>query len=118
MEKEKLLVTSFFLANSADTAITAAALNLTDLQEVGLYGQQAVTNNEFRQAVILKTAVTATLIGAYVLAKQKSPESEICRRLEFVLEKTLHGGNLIVWSTVAWNLYIFIPEILQRLKYP
>jgi len=96
--KEKQLMTSFMLANISDSTITAIALNShKGFHEAGIMGSNFEHN--LTTAIIIKTGITAMLIGAYALAKAHQVP-----RYEYVYEKTLQASHLFIWGIVLFNM--------------
>lgn len=103
--KEKPLMTSFFAANVADTAITSVGLGLPGFQEVGILTE--FDPNNIGNSMIMKFGVIAVLVGSYALAKKNKSH------LEFSLEKTLQLGSVMVWGITAINTLQILPELMK-----
>jgi hypothetical protein len=109
--KEKVLMTSFYLANLADYGITKAGLAFaphTTQELMPGIGNWIVSEPE--RALVMKLAMTTLLIGADALAKQTNS------RLEFTLEKSLQLANVILWAAVAWNTALVAGPLLANLS--
>jgi len=109
MEKENRIMTSFTLAHYSDTVISSVAMgiNLPGFSEVGLLSLIPEVN--FGEAVIVKTAVTACLIGLYALTKKHN------NRFAYSFEEALKISNVLTWGMTALNTLQVLPELLKNL---
>lgn len=94
----KRLITSFFLANAIDSAITSLMLTQPGWSELNGFAAAFIQRGDFHTVLILKIAFTAALIGCYALA------CCLGSRLAYPLEKTLQVGTVVVWAVQIWNV--------------
>ena len=97
MTKEKRLINSFALANLCDAMVTGVALMLPGFMEKGLMGAQLLADEKAIELLIVKTAITAFMIGIYALAVHHR------HRWHLSIETALKIGTVLVWLVVAWN---------------
>lgn len=97
MTKEKRLINSFVLANLCDVVATCVALTLPGFVEKGVMGGGMLAQARPVELLILKTAITAFMIGIYALAVHRR------HRLHYSIETALKIGTVLVWLIVAWN---------------
>lgn len=109
---EKKKITSFYLSNMADVLTTFYGLNCLNMHEIGPYANQAVANNELNQAILVKISVCLGIIGLYALSVEKKLGQKLPFNLEFITEKTINTGNIVVWTVAAWNLLNIILETI------
>ena len=107
-------MTSFFAVEMLDIGMTKLAvdhLGGTELNPVGAEIMGSLGNDS---AFILKTALTAILIGTYALA---SDHNFIAARIDFKygLERSLQWGSLLMWGATAWNTANLLPEVVNTL---
>lgn len=102
--KEKDLMTSFFLANVADIATTSYGMSVVGLKEVGVVGSHLAESGHISDAFLVRTAVTAGMIGLYAITKQHGS------RWAFSFETAMHIANIISWSAIVLNTV----QILQK----
>lgn len=105
--KEKKLLTYFFLTQSMDAAITAAALRIPTIREIGPVAASLVENNQFTDAVIIKMAVIALFAGFYALSKSRD------HRLSFAFEKSMQFSVGFMSLVLIWNMINIVPELLR-----
>lgn len=96
-ENGKALMTSVFLSNFADIATTSYGVFYGGMQEVGIAGSRFTEAGRLSDAFILRTAVTAGMIGLYALAKKHGG------RWELPFDALMHATNIIWWSVVVAN---------------
>ncbi len=108
MINAKRLITSFFIANAVDSLITFYFLNQEGWQELNLVAVGKISRGEFYEVLILKTAVTAILIGTYALAKT------INSRLEYPLERSVQIGTMLIWIVQVWNAFNVIASFTPQ----
>ena len=101
---ERSVMSSFLLGNLAESATTAFGLGF-GLSEKGLVASPLTEQNEI-SFFILKTGVTAVLIGLTALAKDQG-----YKRTGYVLGKTMKITNLIVWGATAINTARIISQL-------
>jgi hypothetical protein len=101
----KRLITSFFLANLFDIVITTVFLSQDGWRELNSLAQNKIVMGEFYELIILKTALTAVLIGGYALA------STLNSRLAYPLEQAVRIGSIVVWSVQIWNTINVIASV-------
>lgn len=106
--KEKRLITSFFLANAVDSVTSPFLAVQEGWKELGPLALNKIEHGELHEAIILKTAFTAVLIGSYALA------SKIGSRWEYPTEKALQIGNVFVWGVQAWNAANIIAQVAEN----
>lgn len=97
MVKEKRLINSFILANLCDVVLTGIALQIPGFIEKGIVAGEMLAQARIFELLILKTAVTAFIIGTYALAAHRKS------RYSHSIEVALRIGTLVVWCAVAWN---------------
>lgn len=98
-------MTSYFLANVSDLAITAIGLKFSRVTELNPLGNDFSLMREILQVdngqaiLITKLAVTTALISLYALSQENK------NRLTWPVEKALIFGNVLYWSIVCWNVF-------------
>ena len=105
--KEKRLMTSFFLANAIDTAVSPFLAFQEGWKELGPLADIKIEHGEFHEALILKTAFSAVLIGSYALA------AKMDSRWKYPTEQALKIGNVFVWGVQVWNAANILTTIAQ-----
>lgn len=100
VSREKVLITSFFLAGLADIGSTAIALSLAGFREVGLNGARQVAAGSTVNALVFRMAVTAFMIGMYALCKHWGHG-----RLAYAFEKTLTATTPLAWGVALLNVF-------------
>ena len=115
----KTLMTSFFVAEALDTVLTKVSLSHFGGTEISPFGGVELLNNfGMDHSLILKTAITAILIGSYTLSSIHDPKLKIKStevKTKYVLEKALQSANIFAWGVVAWNTANITPDILVNL---
>ncbi len=111
MEKEKFLLTSFFTSNFVDIASTAYGLKL-GFYEKGILGSHFVEQGNFDDAVIMRTAVTAIMIGLYALANKNKDKLKL--NWSYTLDKSLKASNIISWGVAILNTTQIAAELLTH----
>jgi hypothetical protein len=111
MEKEKILMTSFLASNFADIASTAYALNL-GFTEKGILGSGFVESGNFHEAAIIRTAVTAVMIGLYALTEEN--QDHLHYKWPYVFEKSMRAGNFISWGVFVLNTAQIAIQLLSH----
>lgn len=106
--KEKGLITSFFLANSLDTVVSSYFVLGEGWREGGPLAALKIEEGNFHEALILKTAFSAVLIGSYALA------AKLNSRWEFPTRKALEIGNIFVWGVQVWNVVNIATTIVAQ----
>jgi hypothetical protein len=91
------LINSFLLANICDALITGVALSLPGFMEKGLLAEGMLASSRVFELLILKTAVTAFMIGIYALTANRPG------RWSPPIQTALRIGTMAVWAVVAWN---------------
>lgn len=104
----KELMTSFMVGNFVDVGLTNIGLNIAGFKEVGLVASNIVESGHLNSAVLLRSGVTAVLIGLYALNKDHGT------RFAFSFEKALQYSNYIVWGINALNAAQIIYERLPK----
>lgn len=102
--RERFVMSSFLLGNLAESATTAFGFRL-GLSEKGPVAGPFTEYNEISY-FMLKTGVTAVLIGLTALAKDQGYE-----RTGRVFGKTMEITNLIVWGATALNTARIISQL-------
>ncbi|HZQ05135.1 MAG TPA: DUF5658 family protein [Anaerolineae bacterium] len=95
--QDKRLINSFILANLCDALLTGIALQLPGFMEKGVLAGQMLAQAQVIELLILKTSITAFMIGIYALAAQREG------RWAYSIKTALRIGTLVVWGVVAWN---------------
>lgn len=111
--KEKQLINSFVLANVSDVVSTAVGLSLPGVAEKGVSAQDMFAQGRFSEALIVKSAITAFMIGIYALAAHRQA------RLYPAIDKALKISTIILWLVVAWNelnIGLALTDILQHTR--
>jgi hypothetical protein len=93
----KPLINSFILANLCDALITGVALTLPGFVEKGILGEGMLAGSQVFELLILKTAITAFMIGIYALTAHRQG------RWSAPIQTALRLGTMAVWAVVAWN---------------
>ena len=106
--KEKALMTSFSAANLVDVAASMYAHSNLNFKEIGFAADKFAESGELYTAAIVRTGVTALLIGSYALSKTSGS------RLSFSYEKTIRIGNLIHWGVNAINVVQIVAHLAQN----
>lgn len=94
--KEKFIMTTFFAGGMADIATTAIGLN-AGFKEIGFLGSYMSEMNNMTGAYIVRTAISAILIGLYALTKEKNS------RFAISFDGAVRISNVISWGVVALN---------------
>lgn len=105
MKKEKLM-TSFFLANAADAAITWFALKNLDFQEANNFADHLMEGDNVERAIIFKFALMSLLISLYAISSDNES------KFKYSTEKALQIGNFLVWLVVISNILQVSAEII------
>ncbi len=100
MLKDKLLMTSFFVAALVDILTTGVGLNLGTFREIGWIGSQQVGAGTPMNAMVFRMAVTAFMVGMYALTKERGHKP-----LVYSFEKAVATTNLLSWSVVFFNAF-------------
>lgn len=108
--KEKVLMTSFFIAGAVDMASTSYGLTLPGFTEQGIAGAQFVESGQFTHALLVRTAVTAWMIGTYALTKTHQS------RWTFPVEKAMAINNVICWGINVLNVSQIAYHIATHIK--
>lgn len=95
-------MTAFFVAGMGDVATTAFGL-AGGFLERGVAGRYLVEAGSPVNAMILRTAVTAVLIGTYALSQEKD------WRYKFSFDRAIRISNIITWGVLAFNTIQFAP---------
>lgn len=115
--KGRALMTSFAAAGAIDTTMTAIAINHFDAKEINPFGgAELMRNLDQAEVFILKTAVSAILIGLYALTSIHEPKLKIKSaeiKGKYVMENALQSGNILAWGVVAWNSVSLTPDIIK-----
>lgn len=90
-------INSFLLANICDVVVTGVALMLPGFVEKGLVAGEMFSQARTVEMLILKTAVTAFMIGVYALAMHRSS------RWSKAVGTAMRIATILVWAVVAWN---------------
>jgi len=93
----KRLINSFVLANLCDVIATGVALSLPGFMEKGPLAAHMLADAQSIQLLILKTAITAFMIGIFALATHRSS------RWASPITTALKIATVLVWAVVAWN---------------
>lgn len=91
------MINSFILANISDVILTAIGLAVFGFIEIGIVAGNMVAFSQISQLLILKTAVTAFMVGIYALSAHHNT------RWRSSVETALKIGTVLVWVVVAWN---------------
>ena len=110
----KTLMTSFFAAEMLDTGMTKLVVGHLGGREINPVGVELMNNLGTDGAFILKTALTAFLIGMYALASDHNLKAAGID-FKYGLERSLQWGNLMLWGIVAWNSVNLLPYVADRL---
>lgn len=100
MNRDKLLITFFFLAAIADIVTTLFGLNLAGFREVGVNGSAQIAAGAGMNAMVFRMAITGFMIGAYALFKHREHAF-----LWNSFEKALVIANPITWAVVFFNTF-------------
>lgn len=95
--KEKALITSFFTAMAADSAISYLFTMNEGWREGNWLVASKIEQGELNQVIIAKMGFTAVLIGTYALS------SKLNSRWEYPTRKALQISNVIMWGFMVWN---------------
>lgn len=95
--QSKRLINSFVLANFCDALATGVALSLPGFAEKGLVAQHLLAQSETIPLLIIKTAITAFMVGIYALTVSRQA------RWSRPIATALKICTIIVWCAVAWN---------------
>jgi hypothetical protein len=114
----KKLMTSVFLAEGLDIAMTALSLNHYGGTEISPFGgAELLRNFDQNEAFILKMGVVAILIGIYALTSIYEPQINIAKskiKAKYVTERALQGANIFAWGVIAWNSANLAPDIITK----
>lgn len=66
-----------------------------------------IEQGDFHEVLILKTALTAVLIGTYALSVKRN------NRWLFPTEKALQVSSVLVWGAQVWNAVNYLFEIAE-----
>lgn len=115
--KGKTLMTSFAAGQLIDASMTAVAINNYNATEISPFGGAELMRDLGQNEVfILKTAVTAILIGLYALSSIHEPTLKIKSaeiKAKYVLEKSLQAASIITWGVVALNSIDLFPILIK-----
>ncbi len=95
--KEKRLMTLFWGSGVADIVTTSIGISLAGFAEIGILGSPIKQEYGIHAAYIMRTAVTAWMIGIYALTKTNDS------RWAFSFEKAMNISSIISWAVVALN---------------
>lgn len=103
MNKEAKLMTSWFVGNLLDTAVTHLAVN-NGLREFshGTVNDVLLEDGRLDTQAVVKIGLTVMYTGLFALAHVAPENSKI--NYKYVTDKTLQIGNLIIWGAVVWNI--------------
>lgn len=104
--KEKILYTSFFAANLADTLTTKIGLEM-NLSEASPFAASYIEMNYDDHYFIEKVGISAMLIGLAAIARSKNKDTSMDR----VLNKTVQYSSFFVWGAVAINTAQIISQM-------
>ena len=108
--KEKLLMTSFYLGNFADAAITMVGINQPGFRELNQAADNLISNGGIYNALVGKMAIVAVLTGIYALTASENG------RFKWPVERAMQIGNVVVWGAVAWNTLNVGLTVVEKLK--
>ena len=97
LNHSKRLINSFVLANLCDALATGVALSLPGFVEKGLVAGHLLAQSQTIPLLILKTAITAFMIGIYALTTHRQA------RWSRPIATALKICTILVWCAVAWN---------------
>jgi len=98
MMREKLLLTSFYIANTLDVVTTGIGLNLNGIKEINPGARDLFSVGEMDKVLIGKVAATAVFVGICALAAKENS------KWKWSADKAMKIGNYLVWGGFAWNL--------------
>lgn len=102
-------MTSFFVANAIDAIITTHALRLGLAEEKGFI--QPLMEGHLSDALIIKTAIPAFLVGIYALSQHHTSKWTL------PVDRAIRMANVLTWSVVAWNTLQMNATVVEAEKH-
>jgi hypothetical protein len=112
--KEKVLMTTFALANLADAALTRLGMSMPGFKDINnnpiVPADALFSSTESDRIFIAKWASMTILLGVYALAARHNG------RWKWPAEKAIQIGNAIMVGVVAWNLVNIGLAVTDKIK--
>ena len=102
---EKPLMTSFLLANVADSVSTMIGFTM-GAPELSPGHASLITAGEMDKALFIKFGISVALIGLYALSKSSD------NNLAFSFEKSLQIANILTWGVSLVNTANILQAVL------